>query len=114
MAVFALHRFIESFLLSENYAAMNGLCSYSIIMAPAHHPSTSMEVSILSDELADGYKDKVRSVTLENFLRSLINSCIGEYKAVFEKFADRYLDFDKLQPTSPSISPSKLRFQSCG
>ncbi|MBR5563602.1 MAG: hypothetical protein IKW11_05180 [Bacteroidales bacterium] len=57
---------------SENLGTNVALDSYSIILAPADHPSTGKEVDSLRKELCEEYKD------------------------VFERFRDRYLAFGKL------------------
>ena len=91
-----LTQIYRNFLLSESYGSRYGLDSYSIILAPADHPSTGKEVDSLRDELREEYKNKIGSISLENFVERIIKNCPEEYKDVFERFRDRYLAFDKL------------------
>ena len=91
-----LTQIYRNFLLSESYGSRYGLDSYSIILAPADHPSTGKEVDSLRDELREEYKNKIGSISLEDFVERIIKNCPEEYKDVFERFRDRYLAFDKL------------------
>ena len=63
-----LTQIYRNFLLSESYAGKYGLDSYSIIMAPARHPSTGKEVDSLRNELREEYKNKINSISLEDFV----------------------------------------------
>lgn len=92
-----LTQIYRNFLLSESYGSRYGLDSYSIILAPADHPSTQKEVDSLRDELREEYKNKIGSISLEDFVERIIKNCPEEYKDVFERFRDRYLAFDKLK-----------------
>ena len=92
-----LTQIYRNFLLSESYGARYGLDSYSIILAPAHHPSTTKEVESLKNELREEYKNKIDSLSLEDFVGRILENCPEEYKEVFEKFRDRYLNFNKLR-----------------
>ena len=91
-----LTQIYRNFLLSESYGSRYGLDSYSIILAPADHPSTGKEVDSLRNELREEYKNKIGSISLEDFVERIIKNCPEEYKDVFERFRDRYLAFDKL------------------
>ena len=91
-----LTQIYRNFLLSESYGSRYGLDSYSIILAPADHPSTGKEVDSLRNELREEYKNKIGSISLEDFVERIIKNCPEEYKDVFERFIDRYLAFDKL------------------
>ena len=91
-----LTQIYRNFLLSETYGAKEGLESYSIILAPKEHPSTNNEVASLTMELREEYKDKLREITLEDFVGKIIDKSPEEYRFVFEKFYDRYLNFGKL------------------
>ena len=91
-----LTQIYRNFLLSESYGSRYGLDSYSIILAPADHPSTGKEVDSLRDELREEYKNKIGSISLEDFVERIIKNCPEEYTNVFERFRDRYLAFDKL------------------
>ena len=92
-----LTQIYRNFLLSESYGSRYGLDSYSIILAPADHPSTGKEVDSLRNELREEYKNKIGSISLEDFVERIIKNCPEEYKDVFERFRDRYLAFDKLK-----------------
>lgn len=91
-----LTQIYRNFLLSESYGSRYGLDSYSIILAPARHPSTGKEIDSLRKELREEYKNKIGSISLEDFVGRIIKHCPEEYKDVFERFRDRYLAFDKL------------------
>ena len=82
---------------SQEYVCGDRLDSYSIILAPAHHPSTTKEVESLKNELREEYKNKIDSLSLEDFVGRILENCPEEYKEVFEKFRDRYLNFNKLR-----------------
>lgn len=94
-----LTQIYRNFLLSEMYG-LHGekekLQSYSIILAPRRHPTTINELKSLVDNLSDGYKDKIKEVYLEDFVKRIISVCPDEYRVVFERFYDRYLNFGKL------------------
>ena len=81
---------------SENLGTNVALDSYSIILAPADHPSTGKEVDSLRKELCEEYKHKIDSISLEDFVGKILKNCPEEYKDVFERFRDRYLAFGKL------------------
>ena len=91
-----LTQIYRNFLLSESYGAKYGMDSYSIILAPARHPSTKKEVDSLRNELREEYKHKIDSLSLEDFVGKIIAHCPEEYLDAFEKFNDRYLDFGKI------------------
>ena len=97
--VIKLTQIYRNFLLSETYGAYLGIDSYSIILAPEDHPSTKDEVLSLTNELRDEYKHKVISISLEDFLSDIIATSPEEYRSVFERFYDRYLNFGKLNNT---------------
>ena len=94
-----LTQIYRNFLLSEMYG-LHGeteeLQSHSIILAPEQHPTTDNEVKSLVDNLSDGYKAKIKEVHLEDFVNAIIDYCPDEYRVVFERFYDRYLNFGKL------------------
>lgn len=92
-----LTQIYRNFLLSESYGSKYRLDSYSIILAPADHPSTEKEVDSLRKELREEYKHKIDSISLEDFVARLLTNCPEEYKDVFERFEDRYLEFNKLK-----------------
>lgn len=93
----ALTQIHRNFLLSEMYGFYEGIQSYSIILAPKEHPTTNNELESLTNVLRDEYKNKIKKIDLENFVNTIINNSPNEYRAVFERFYDRYLNFDKLK-----------------
>ncbi len=92
-----LTQIYRNFLLSETYGHRKGLLSYSIILAPKRHPSTKRELDSLTNGLCDEYKEKIEEINLEVFVNRIISVCPKEYKSVFERFHDRYLNWDKLK-----------------
>ena len=91
-----LTQIYRNFLLSEMYG-FNRLKSYSIILAPKKHPSTDKEFNLLYNELREEYQHKIKRIYLEDFVNKIISVCPEVYKDVFERFYDRYLNFDKLK-----------------
>ena len=92
-----LTQIYRNFLLSEMYGHKEGLLPYSIILAPKKHPTTKIELESLTGGLRDEYKEKIKSVDLEDFVDAIIHNCPDNYRIVFERFYDRYLNFDKLK-----------------
>ena len=92
-----LTQIYRNFLLSEMYGHKEGLLSYSIILAPQKHPTTKKELESLTNVLRNEYKDKIKQVYLEDFVNAIINNSPTEYRVVFERFHDRYLNWDKLK-----------------
>ena len=92
-----LTQIYRNFLLSETYGHKEGLLSYSIILAPQKHRKTDDEFKSLHNELRDEYKDKIKNIYLEEFVNNIVSVCPEAYKSVFERFYDRYLNFDKLK-----------------
>ena len=64
-----LTQIYRNFLLSEAYGRREGLESYSIILAPSIHPSTSAEVASLYPELKEEHRDKLP------LIRNLLQIC---------------------------------------
>ena len=92
-----LTQIYRNFLLSETYGKWKTHESYSIILAPKAHPSTDNEVNSLLSELREEYKNnKIKKINLEDFVNAIIDYCPDEYRVVFERFYDRYLNFGKL------------------
>ena len=90
-----LTQIYRNFLLSECYGRYIDAESFSIVLAPMDHTSTDKEVKSLTDELREEYRGRIQPVALEDFVNALISNSDGEYKAVFQKFYDRYLNFAK-------------------
>jgi hypothetical protein len=94
-----LTQIYRNFLLSEMYGLRGRdekLESYSIILAPEEHLSTERELKSLTNGLRDEYKEKIKNIHLEDFVNAIIANCPDEYRGDFERFYDRYLNFDKL------------------
>ena len=92
-----LTQIYRNFLLSETFGLDEGLQSYSIILASKKHRTTKKELESLTNVLRNEYKDKIKQVYLEDFVNAIINNSPTEYRVVFERFYDRYLNFDKLK-----------------
>ena len=92
-----LTQIYRNFLLSEMYGFEEGLLSYSIILAPRRHPSTKRELVSLTNGLNQEYKNKIEGIDLEDFVERIICVCPEEYATIFERFYDRYLNFNKLK-----------------
>lgn len=95
-----LTQIYRNFLLSEMYGLYGSedeLQSYSIILAPKGHPSTKRELESLTNVLRKEYKNKIRQIDLEDFVERIISICSTEYKIIFERFKERYLNFEKLK-----------------
>ena len=95
-----LTQIYRNFLLSEMYGLRGRdekLESYSIILAPKRLHSTEKELESLTNELRDEYKNKIKRIHLEDFVNAIIANCPDEYRGDFERFYDRYLNFNKLK-----------------
>ena len=92
-----LTQIYRNFLLSEMYGHKEGLLSYSIILAPQKHRTTKKELESLTNGLREEYKNKIKEIKLEDFVERIISICPVEYANIFERFYDRYLNFDKLK-----------------
>lgn len=82
----------RNFLLTECYGIQEGAgrC-YSVVLAPAQHPTTEKEVASLKDELKPEYRYKISAVSLEDFVERTLQVCPEEDKAPFLYFKDRYI-----------------------
>lgn len=88
----------RNFLLTECYGVLEGANKcYSVILAPAQHPTTLAEVKSLKDELKPEFQSKITSVTLEDFIEKTLEHCPQNEKAPFIYFKNRYLDFSKIE-----------------
>lgn len=86
----------RNFLLAEKYRIVHCLRdSYSIILAPADHPTTDSEVASLHENLIPEFQYKLHKYSLEDFVESLKPGCPEEYKNWLNWYYDRYLNFDK-------------------
>lgn len=81
----------RNFLLTECYGIVEGAnrC-YSVVLAPALHPTTEMEVASLKDELLPEYQYKISSLTLEDFVKNALKTCPKGNKYPFWYFRERY------------------------
>lgn len=90
-----LTQIYRNFLLSEVHGRDIDAEAYSLILSPAEHPSTVRECASLTGELRPAYRFKLRSMSLEDFVRGLINASPEPYATTFERFNDRYLNLKK-------------------
>lgn len=87
----------RNFLLTESYGVKEGANRYySVVLAPAQHPTTLKEVQSLKDELKPEFQYKISSVTLEDFIEKTLENCSRNEAAPFIYFKNRYLDFSRL------------------
>ena len=82
----------RNFLLTECYGIVEkaNRC-YSVVLAPAQHPTTEKEVASLKDELLPEYQYKISSITLESFVKKAFKTCPKGSKYPFWYFIERYL-----------------------
>ena len=82
----------RNFLLTECYGINEGAARcYSVVLAPAQHPTTEKEVASLRDELKPEYQDKISAVSLEDFVERTLKVCPSSDRAAFEYFKERYI-----------------------
>ena len=93
----AISQIYRNFLLTESYGVVEGANRYySVVLSPALHPTTEVEVASVRDELLPQYQYKLRAVSLESFIEQALAVCPQEETAPFNYFYRRYLDFSKL------------------
>ena len=82
----------RNFLLTECYGIVEGAgrC-YSVVLAPAQHPTTEKEVASLRNELLPEYKFKISAISLEDFIKITLRTCPKEDKSPFLYFKERYI-----------------------
>ncbi len=82
----------RNFLLTECYGIKEGAgrC-YSVVLAPAQHPTTEKEVASLKNELLPEYQYKISAVSLEDFIEKTLKACPKEDNEPFLYFKDRYI-----------------------
>lgn len=86
-------RLYRNFLLAERYREVNGLSdSRTVLLAPRAHPTTAAEIDSIRPWLKDEMQYKLRAITLENFVESLILYSPDFYKDAFQLFKERYLN----------------------
>lgn len=82
----------RNFLLTECYGIVeNANRCYSVVLAPAQHPTTEKEVASLKNELLPEYQYKISAVSLEDFIEKTLKVCPKEDNAPFLYFKDRYI-----------------------
>ena len=84
----------RNFLLTECYGIKEGAnrC-YSVVLAPAQHPTTEHEVASLKDELKPEYQYKISALSLEDFIERTFKVCPERDKAPFLYFKERYIPY---------------------
>lgn len=83
----------RNFLLSECYRIKEGVHeSYSIILSPENHPTTKTELLSLKEELLPEYQYKINSISLEQFVETIIENCPEDKSQPFIYFKNRYLN----------------------
>ena len=82
----------RNFLLTECYGIVeNANRCYSVVLAPALHPTTEKEVASLKNELLPEYQYKISAVSLEDFIEKTLKACPKEDNEPFLYFKDRYI-----------------------
>ena len=66
---------------------------YSIVMAPAAHPTTKNEISSLKSNLNEAERERVIALSLEEFIAAIRVHCKGKYLNWIDWFNERYLNF---------------------
>ena len=95
VAKIKLTQIYRNLLLTERYREVENLKdSYSVVLSPKEHPSTEKEIRSVTEYLKPEYAYKLSAVTLEDFVDTMIQ-CLPEYYAqVYERFRERYLEFE--------------------
>lgn len=88
----AVTQIYRNFLLTECYGIVEkaNRC-YSVVLAPAQHPTTEKEVASLKNELLPKYQFKISAVSLEDFIKKTLMTCPKGEKAPFLYFYERYI-----------------------
>ncbi|MCR4965585.1 MAG: hypothetical protein K6A41_08010 [Bacteroidales bacterium] len=87
-----LSQIYRNFLLTETVRCYENLDeSLSVVIAPKDNTSNKSDERDLLNILKEGYKYKFQVVSLEDFVKAIIDEFPDEN--VFRKFHDRYLDF---------------------
>lgn len=90
----AVTQIYRNFLLTECYGIVeNANRCYSVVLAPAQHPTTEKEVASLKDELLPEYHYKISAVSLEDFIKITLKICPKGDKYPFWYFRERYLSY---------------------
>jgi hypothetical protein len=92
-----ISQIFRNFLMAETYGKVHGLKGvYSVVMAPADHPTTKKEIKSLQTQLNEDVKERVFAMSLEEFTSVIRLHCEGKYLNWIEWFHDRYLNFTKV------------------
>ena len=82
----------RNFLLTECYGINEGASRcYSVVLAPAQHPTTEKEVASLRNELKPEFQNKISAISLEYFIAKTLEICPDDNKSPFEYFKERYI-----------------------
>lgn len=83
----------RNFLLTESYGIVEGANQcYSVVLAPAQHPTTEEEVASLKNELKEEFQYKIASISLEFFIEKALPLISSENIKPFLYFKDRYIE----------------------
>lgn len=92
-----ISQIFRNFLMAETYGKVHGLKGvYSVVMAPADHPTTKKEIKSLQTQLNEDVKERVFGMSLEEFTSVIRLHCEGKYLNWIDWFHDRYLNFAKV------------------
>ncbi|MBP5570457.1 MAG: hypothetical protein J6X46_05485 [Prevotella sp.] len=83
----------RNFLLTESYGIVEGANQcYSVVLAPAQHPTTEEEVASLKNELKEEFQYKIASISLEFLIEKALSLISSENINPFLYFRDRYIE----------------------
>lgn len=89
-----ISQIFRNFILAEQYGKIHKLKKvYSVVMAPAAHPTTKNEISLLQTHLNEADRERVIALSLEEFIAAIRVHCKGKYLKWIDWFNDRYLNF---------------------
>ena len=92
-----ISQIFRNFILAEKYGKVHGLKGvYSVVMAPADHPTTQKEIKSLQARLNEEALKRVFVLSLEEFSTAIRVHCPGKYLKWIDWFHDRYLNFEKV------------------
>jgi hypothetical protein len=89
-----ISQIFRNFILAEQYGKIHKLKKvYSVVMAPAAHPTTKNEISSLKSNLNEAERERVIALSLEEFIAAIRVHCKGKYLNWIDWFNERYLNF---------------------
>ena len=92
-----ISQIFRNFILAEKYGKVHDLKGvYSVVMAPADHPTTQKEIKSLQARLNEEALKRVFVLSLEEFSTAIRVHCPGKYLKWIDWFHDRYLNFEKV------------------